>query len=317
MRVRSGVLALFVLLVVAAPAWSRQPVVLRERLLLAEDARAQTDADLKTLHSGLTSRDPGIRRQAVRGIGRLERPELIKTLTRSLADENADVRLEAAHAVGQLARGPTGVTDAKSRLLARSRVEREPRVWGVVAATLGRLAYTTAAEVDEVEAAIARVLPSGAATAIRIDEVLGATEGLEALARQSGKISRLKEATVNGLHVASTLEGRAQDIDKLARIRRFATLALTASGAVQRPQLDSGAADSDEEVRRLTMLAARAEVDGHEAILTRGFVNLIDSPRLDHIYTLDADVVAGMDIVDATVEGDVIERVAIISKPRQ
>jgi cyclophilin family peptidyl-prolyl cis-trans isomerase/HEAT repeat protein len=44
------------------------------------------------------------------------------------------------------------------------------------------------------------------------------------------------------------------------------------------------------------------------------FVNLIDSPRLDHIYTVFGTVVSGMDVVDATLEGDVIERVELVNR---
>lgn len=44
------------------------------------------------------------------------------------------------------------------------------------------------------------------------------------------------------------------------------------------------------------------------------FVNLVDSPRLDHIYTVFGSVVAGMDIVDGILEGDVIERVELVSR---
>jgi cyclophilin family peptidyl-prolyl cis-trans isomerase len=59
---------------------------------------------------------------------------------------------------------------------------------------------------------------------------------------------------------------------------------------------------------------------GTVGISTRGrdtgdaqiFVNLIDSPRLDHTYTVLADVVEGMDIVDQVLEGDVIERVDVV-----
>jgi cyclophilin family peptidyl-prolyl cis-trans isomerase len=59
---------------------------------------------------------------------------------------------------------------------------------------------------------------------------------------------------------------------------------------------------------------------GTVGISTRGrdtgdaqiFVNLIDSPRLDHTYTVFADVVAGLDVVDAVLEGDEIERVELI-----
>ena len=61
---------------------------------------------------------------------------------------------------------------------------------------------------------------------------------------------------------------------------------------------------------------------GTVGISTRGrdtgdaqiFVNLIDSPRLDHIYTVFATVVAGMEIVDGILEGDVIERVELVNR---
>ena len=61
---------------------------------------------------------------------------------------------------------------------------------------------------------------------------------------------------------------------------------------------------------------------GTVGISTRGrdtgdaqiFVNLIDSPRLDHIYTVFGSVIAGMDVVDGTLEGDVIERVELVSR---
>ena len=61
---------------------------------------------------------------------------------------------------------------------------------------------------------------------------------------------------------------------------------------------------------------------GTVGISTRGrdtgdaqiFVNLIDSPRLDHIYTVFGSIVAGMDVVDGTLEGDVIERVELVNR---
>jgi cyclophilin family peptidyl-prolyl cis-trans isomerase/HEAT repeat protein len=41
------------------------------------------------------------------------------------------------------------------------------------------------------------------------------------------------------------------------------------------------------------------------------FVNLVDSPRLDHQYTVFGTVVSGMDVVDAILEGDVITRIEL------
>ena len=251
----------------------------------ASPSSGQTDADLSTLRSNLTHADPKIRQQAVRDMGRLERADLIPALTRPLADANVNVRIEAANAIGQLARGEKGVGDAMSRLLQRAKVEQEPRALGVVAATLGRLPYTTAADVDQAEAALARLLPSASSTAVQIDALLGATEGLESLARQSGKISKLKPATLNGLRAAAGLQGRAQDADKLARIRRLATLALTAAGGVARPQLEAAAADSDAEVRRLAMVAARAEIEGRDAVLAKGLADSNAQVRYEALQT--------------------------------
>jgi cyclophilin family peptidyl-prolyl cis-trans isomerase/HEAT repeat protein len=59
---------------------------------------------------------------------------------------------------------------------------------------------------------------------------------------------------------------------------------------------------------------------GTVGISTRGrdtgdaqiFVNTIDSPRLDHIYTVFGSVTAGMDVVDRVLEGDVIQRVELV-----
>jgi cyclophilin family peptidyl-prolyl cis-trans isomerase len=63
----------------------------------------------------------------------------------------------------------------------------------------------------------------------------------------------------------------------------------------------------------------RPHVRGAVGISTRGrdtgdaqpFVDLIDNPRLDHNYTVFGQVIAGMDVVDDVLEGDVIERITI------
>ena len=67
-------------------------------------------------------------------------------------------------------------------------------------------------------------------------------------------------------------------------------------------------------------VALRSHERGTLGISTRGrdtgdaqiFVNLIDNWRLDHDYTVFAEVVRGMDVVDAIIEGDVIARVEVV-----
>jgi cyclophilin family peptidyl-prolyl cis-trans isomerase len=61
-------------------------------------------------------------------------------------------------------------------------------------------------------------------------------------------------------------------------------------------------------------------VRGAVGISTRGrdtgdaqiFIDLVDNPRLDHDYTVFAQVLTGMDVVDAILEGDVIETIDIV-----
>ncbi len=63
---------------------------------------------------------------------------------------------------------------------------------------------------------------------------------------------------------------------------------------------------------------------GTVGISTRGrdtgdgqlFINLIDSPRLDHAYTVFAVVERGMDVADTVLEGDVMARMELVPAPR-
>jgi len=71
-------------------------------------------------------------------------------------------------------------------------------------------------------------------------------------------------------------------------------------------------------------LYMRDEVGVHRrgtvGISTRGrdtgdaqlFVNLVDSPRLDHQYTVFGTVITGIDVVQGVLEGDVIERIDVV-----
>lgn len=70
-------------------------------------------------------------------------------------------------------------------------------------------------------------------------------------------------------------------------------------------------------------LGLRSNTRGTVGTSTRGrdtgdaqlFVNLLDNPRLDRDYTVFAEVTSGMDVVDAVLEGDVIDRVEILAAP--
>jgi cyclophilin family peptidyl-prolyl cis-trans isomerase len=62
-------------------------------------------------------------------------------------------------------------------------------------------------------------------------------------------------------------------------------------------------------VRGAVGISTRARDTGDAQI----FVDLVDYPGLDHLYTVFAQVLSGMDVVDRVLEGDVIEKVEILA----
>lgn len=52
---------------------------------------------------------------------------------------------------------------------------------------------------------------------------------------------------------------------------------------------------------------------GHDTGDAQWFIDLVDNPRLDHEYTVFAQVLNGIDVVDRILEGDVIDRIEIIT----
>jgi cyclophilin family peptidyl-prolyl cis-trans isomerase len=69
-------------------------------------------------------------------------------------------------------------------------------------------------------------------------------------------------------------------------------------------------------------LGLRSHARGTLGISTRGrdtgdaqlFINLLDNVRLDHNFTVFAEITAGLDVVDGILEGDVIERVDVLEQ---
>ena len=90
-------------LLAAAPA--AQAPASRLAIVLAENRRAPTPADVALLRRGARSSDPQTARIALRALGRLERPALIPDIMPGLQYRFPETRAEAANAVGQAAQG--------------------------------------------------------------------------------------------------------------------------------------------------------------------------------------------------------------------
>src|SRR5882724_3376504 len=87
--------------VAQVPAAATVDTAAFQRLLVAEDARGTGREGLDPLLGALTSADTLLRRIAIRGLGRLQRPKLGRLLLPVLADPLPSIRAEAANAVAQ------------------------------------------------------------------------------------------------------------------------------------------------------------------------------------------------------------------------
>jgi cyclophilin family peptidyl-prolyl cis-trans isomerase len=52
---------------------------------------------------------------------------------------------------------------------------------------------------------------------------------------------------------------------------------------------------------------------GRDTADSQIYINLVDTPRYDHEYTIFGEVTGGMDVVDTILEGDVMQRVELVA----
>ncbi len=267
---RLGVSVLCVVLACAAPFVSAQ-APLGERLLVAEDRRGDGEAHMAALREGLESRQNGPRRQAVRAVGRLERPALIPLIA-PLLNDGVGIRAEAAGALAQLARTPAAAAEVQDLLLARAALDAEAglwEVWGEMAASLGRLPYETAEQVARTERVLADQLPSPDSFAeFETPAIAGAIRGLESLARISRAVAPLEPRTWDRIRWSATSQRPPAD-PRSAWIRRLAMAALVTGGEATASIVERALADRDAEVRRLGAVAAGGEqaIDERDRLL--------------------------------------------------
>jgi cyclophilin family peptidyl-prolyl cis-trans isomerase len=209
-----------------------------DQLIRAEDARGATAADLATLRAGLAVPDASLRRHAVRGLGRLERADLLDDVVGALDDRDAGVRRAAADAVAQAVFRGDGAARARAGLLARLATESDAAVRGQLAEGAGRV-RADSGDVAATAEAIAAQLP-----------LRGAVRGLYFLTRQRAARGRIPGAVGARLQAVATTASHADDVRAIAAAARLAAGGATAadSAALRR--------DASGDVRALVATAA-------------------------------------------------------------
>ena len=236
-----------------------------QRLLVAEDARGTGRAALGPLLTALASTDTLLRRLAVRGLGRLQRPELGRVLLPSQTDTLPAVRAEAANAIAQSMRGvrrgtttsdSAGLTpqDAAGALTRALSIETDATVTDALGQSLGRLPLADTAAARHAEDAIRARFETQATP--------GLVHGLYSLAR-------VRRATGNLTPASVVLLRRAANAVSDTTVRRLALLTLAAAGGLDSATAVHAIGDRDAETRRMALRGSGPLSPGLRKILIR------------------------------------------------
>jgi cyclophilin family peptidyl-prolyl cis-trans isomerase/HEAT repeat protein len=272
-------------------------------ILAAEDGRAAGPADLATLVEGSRSSVVELKLAAIRGLGRLERRDVVTSLLALIRDQRPDVRVVAAHAIGQAMQGEPLAGEAgvqqieavQSALLAVARSERDASVAAAIASTLARLPYDRSEAVQGTEALLVQLLTLSNELAIdRSSEgaqsaaMIGAARALEILGRKHRSLFTPGEETMTAVRkVASTTGGSGP----MRAARGWAFRAVVSGRILDaetlRPALSR---DADEMLRQQAMLSlagAGSPVDGEERL------RLLQEGLADSSYFVRIEAVRG------------------------
>jgi len=314
---------------VVHPAWQVRMYAARAAGILG------SDADLATLSA---DRHDNVREAALSSLIDLKRPEAVTVAIDSLARPDYQLILTAARALEDKA-AAAKATPALLAALARVTKEnkdtsRDPRM-----AILSRLqAYGDASQAPRLEAYLTDFDP---AIARKAAEILTAWTGTPRpaaprpltppgvtaaqVAALRGKALRFHMAGLGSFDIGLDVDAAPLTAIRIARRAGEGYYnGLTFHRVAPNFVIQGGSPGANEYMGEPHYMRDEPGLHyrGTVGISTRGrdtgdaqiFVNLIDSPRLDHMYTVFGTVIAGMSVVDDVLEGDVIERVELISR---
>ncbi len=295
-------------------------------------------ADAATLSALMGDPSDNVREAALTALVELKRPEAVPAAIDSLSRPDYQLLLTAVRALedkAHAAKAAPALVTALGRITKEHKdTSRDPRM-----AILNRLqAYGDASQAVHLEGYLRDFDPAVAAKAAEIltswtgkprtatpQPLTGPTVTLAAVNALRGKSLRFHMAGRGSFDVALEVDAAPLSAARVARRAGEGYYnGLTFHRIAPNFVIQGGSPGANEYAGEPFYM--RDEVGLHlrgtVGISTRGrdtgdaqiFVNTIDSPRLDHTYTVFGSVIAGMDVVDGILEGDVIERVELVAR---
>jgi cyclophilin family peptidyl-prolyl cis-trans isomerase len=260
-----------------------------QRMLVAEDSRGLGPNGIAPLIDGLAANvDSRVRVAAVRGLGRLQRADLVPRLSPLLDDASPTIRAEAANAIAESMQNVFGTRRAVTPDSLRAKVraadeilanhierETDPRVLGALARSVGRLPYADSTSARAAERTVLRAADR---------------------ARTEGSLSRAAYDVVNGLYILARARRTLGDLtapslDLLRQLsraptpldaRRAALLALGAAGGLDTALAAAGSHDADWQIRRLALTGVRGlSASSRDDVIRRALHDSVAMVRTD------------------------------------
>lgn len=303
-------------------------------------AMAAPDRAARALGPHVAARNPFVRVYAARAAGALRDRTTLQRLAIDANDNVVEAAVEGLSDVAgceagsayRAALGRRGYQAIRVAAKALAPCQATPELIGDLTAARDRLTAEGHANSTDARAAIAAALEKlGAPSAsqkpapgpgVKPPSTVDAT--VDELRRLAAARARLTIRDVGTIELVLTT------VEAPLTVARFARLAdsgyfngLTIHRVVPNFVLQGGSPDANEYVGYADHMRDEVgqwpHVRGALGISTRGrdtgdaqfFIDLVDNPRLDHEYTVFAQILAGMEVADRVLEGDVIESVRI------
>ena len=295
-------------------------------------------ADAATLTALMGDPSDNVREAALTALVELKRPEAASAAIDSLSRADYQLVMTAARALedqSHAAKAAPALVTALGRITKEHKdTSRDPRM-----AILNRLqAYGDASQAVHLEGYLRDFDPAVAAKAAELltawtgkprtaapQPLTGPTVTMAAVNALRGKSLRFHIAGRGSFDVALEVDAAPLSAVRVARRAGEGYYdGLTFHRIAPNFVIQGGSPGANEYAGEPFYM--RDEVGLHlrgtVGISTRGrdtgdaqiFVNTVDSPRLDHTYTVFGSVIAGMDVVDGILEGDVIQRVELVAR---